>query len=83
MLLNEFLKEHRKVREQACEIEQQKAKISQLEKAMETYCRPLQRTGCANPESGSSGANEHRRSANAGKKTVRSAQIPPRYNQQR
>ena len=35
MLLNEFLKEHRKVREQACGIEQQKAKISQLEKAME------------------------------------------------
>jgi len=36
MLLNEFLKEHRKVQEQACEIEQQKAKLSKFEKAMET-----------------------------------------------
>src|SRR6266403_677956 len=30
MLLNEFLKEHRKVAEQACEIEQQRATITEL-----------------------------------------------------
>jgi hypothetical protein len=36
MLLNEFLKEHRKVEEQAREIEEQRAAISELKKGMKT-----------------------------------------------
>ena len=36
MLLNEFLKEHRKVQEQECRIQEQEATIAQLKKRMET-----------------------------------------------
>ena len=36
MLLNEFLKQHRRVQEQAREIQQQKATISELKNGMET-----------------------------------------------
>src|SRR5262245_48615347 len=36
MLLNEFLKEHRKVQEQACEIRDQKAQIREIRNAMDT-----------------------------------------------
>ena len=36
MLLNEFLKEHRRVQEQAREIQQQKVTISELKNGMET-----------------------------------------------
>jgi trimeric autotransporter adhesin len=42
MLLNEFLKEHRKVQEQAGEIQEQKATISELKKGMETVVARLQ-----------------------------------------
>ena len=41
MLLNEFLKEHRKVQEQAREIQQQKATISELKNGMETVVARL------------------------------------------
>jgi len=41
MLLNEFLKEHRKVEEQACEIQEQKAIISGLKKEMQTVVARL------------------------------------------
>lgn len=41
MLLNEFLKEHKKVEEQAREIQQQKATISELTKGMETVVARL------------------------------------------
>jgi len=41
MLLNEFLKEHRRVQEQAREIEQQKATITELKKGMETVVARL------------------------------------------
>jgi uncharacterized coiled-coil protein SlyX len=34
MLLNEFLKEHRKVQEQACEIQEQRATINELNSAV-------------------------------------------------
>ena len=41
MLLNEFLKEHRRVQEQAREIQQQKATISELKNGMETVVARL------------------------------------------
>jgi trimeric autotransporter adhesin len=41
MLLNEFLKEHRKLQEQAHEIQQQKATISELKNGMETVVARL------------------------------------------
>jgi len=41
MLLNEFLKEHRKVQEQARDIQQQKATISELKNGMETVVARL------------------------------------------
>jgi hypothetical protein len=41
MLLNEFLKEHRKVEEQDREIQEQKATISELKKGMETVVAHL------------------------------------------
>jgi trimeric autotransporter adhesin len=41
MLLNEFLKEHKKVEEQACEIQEQKAVISGLKKEMQAVVARL------------------------------------------
>jgi hypothetical protein len=41
MLLNEFIKEHRKVEEQAREIQKQKATITELKKGMETVVAHL------------------------------------------
>jgi len=41
MLLNEFLKEHRKVEQQAREIDEQKATISELKKGMKTVVAHL------------------------------------------
>jgi hypothetical protein len=41
MLLNEFLKEHRKVEEQAREMQEHKATISELKKEMETVVARL------------------------------------------
>jgi trimeric autotransporter adhesin len=41
MLLNEFLKEHKKVEEQACEIHEQKATIGELKEGMEVLTTQL------------------------------------------
>jgi hypothetical protein len=43
MLLNEFLKEHRKVDAQKCKIDQQDAKIARLEKQIEALAAGLQK----------------------------------------
>jgi uncharacterized coiled-coil protein SlyX len=42
MLLNEFLKEHRKVKEQGCKIEQQEATIAQLKSAVAEQQKEIQ-----------------------------------------
>jgi Chaperone of endosialidase len=42
MLLNEFLKEHRKVEEQSCEIVEQRARITELKKGMATVVAQLE-----------------------------------------
>src|SRR5262249_32792092 len=41
MLLNEFLKEHRKVQEQECELRDQKSTIAELKKEMQTVVARL------------------------------------------
>ena len=41
MLLNEFLKEHREVEEQSCEILEQRATITELKKGMATIMTEL------------------------------------------
>jgi hypothetical protein len=43
MLLNEFLKEHRKVEEQARELQEQKVTVNELKKGMETVIGQLKR----------------------------------------
>ena len=40
MLLNEFIKEHRKVEEQADTIEQQECRLAELERAMSKLRQP-------------------------------------------
>ena len=42
MLLNEFLKEHRKVKEQTATIEQQERRLAELERAIAELRQPLQ-----------------------------------------
>ena len=42
MLLNEFLKEHRKVEEQAAIIQQQERRLTELERAVAELRQPLQ-----------------------------------------
>jgi hypothetical protein len=42
MLLNEFIKEHRKVEEQAATIEQQERRLTELERAVAELRQPLQ-----------------------------------------
>ena len=42
MLLNEFLKEHRKVEEQAATIQQQERRLTELERAVAELRQPLQ-----------------------------------------
>jgi hypothetical protein len=42
MFLNEFLKEHRKVKEQAATIEQQERRLTELERAVAELRQPLQ-----------------------------------------
>jgi hypothetical protein len=51
MLLNEFLKEHRKVEEQDREIQEQKATISELKKRNGDRRCSSQRAGFENPKS--------------------------------
>lgn len=43
MLLNEFLKEHGRVAEQACEIQEQKSTISELKRGLDTVVAQLRK----------------------------------------
>jgi len=43
MLLNEFLKEHKKVEEQACQIRQQDARLERQQKQIDTLASGLQK----------------------------------------
>jgi hypothetical protein len=45
MLLNEFLKEHRRVEEQSCEILEQRATITELKRGMATVVAELKEQG--------------------------------------
>jgi len=50
-LLNEFLKEHRKVEEQSRKIQEQDATIRQFKKEMQTIAARLKEQDPENPES--------------------------------
>ena len=51
MLLNEFLKEHRKVEEQGRKLQDQESAIAQQEAGNQISHRQPERAGIANPES--------------------------------